>query len=189
MPFNINELSSSISKYGVQRTSHYTANITLPSILGDKGIMTESPIRVNSVNLPGINLASDEIKYKGFGLTEKRAIQSNYDDIAITMIADHSGRLSDAMYSWFELIHPADIEKHNSMDIEYMEYPNNYYGGLEINLYDSTGTMHTTFNFIHPFPTAIGSVQMSWEDQNTIMLLPVSFAYRSYTRKSHINAD
>lgn len=184
MAFDINELRASISRYGMQKASHYTTIVTLPSTMGGSNIMSETPLRINSVNLPGINLGLDEIRHKGFGLGEKRPISVSYDDISITMIADGQGQLAATMHEWMELIYPSDLESVGADNVEYFEYPNNYYGGLEIDVFDMMGNPHTNYSFIQPFPTAVGAVQMSWETTDQLLLLPVTFSYRSFRKNS-----
>jgi hypothetical protein len=184
LPFEINELRSSISKHGVQKASHFTAMITLPSSVPDSdGIMGDAVIRVNSINLPGVNFGLDEIRHKGFGLGEKRPLSASYDDISLTLIADGQGKLASTLHRWMEFIFPSDIAR-GADGVEYFEYPNNYYGGLEITMYDTTGEKHTTFNFIQPFPSNIGGMQMSWDSVDNLLLLPVTFSYRSYVKNS-----
>lgn len=183
MPFNISELSASISGLGVQKSSHFSALVTLPPILSD-GITNELQLRINSINLPGVNFGVDEIKHKGFGLSEKRPMSVTYDDVSVTIIADGQGRFAETFNQWNELILPSNIENTGSDNVEYFEYPENYYGGLEIYVYDAMGNIHTTYNFIQPFPSVVGSVQMAWESTDTLLLLPVTFSYRSYTKNS-----
>lgn len=184
MAFEINDLRSSIARYGMQKASHYTSLVTLPSTLGGDNIMSETPLRINSVNLPGITLATDEIRHKGFGVGEKRPVSTSYDDISITIIADGGGRIAKTMNDWMELIFPTNIEISGAENIEYFEYPVNYFGGLGIDIYDITGEIHTSYNFINPFPIAVGAVQMSWETTDQLLLLPVTFAYRTYSKNS-----
>lgn len=184
MAFNINELSSSLSRYGYQKTSHYACSIILPSSMSNSGIFKETPLRVNSVNLPGFNLGTDEIKHKGFGLNEKRPIQTSFEEISMTIIADGQGMLSNTLHDWLEMIFPTNDEDSGSENVEYFEYPINYYGGLEIYVYDITSNIHTTYTFTQPFPTVLGGVQMGWENTDSILLLPVTFSYRSYKKNS-----
>lgn len=184
MAFDINELHSSLSRYGYQKASHYTSNVILPPILGGGRIMSETPLRTNSINLPGFNLATDEIRHKGFGSTEKRPISASFEDISITMIADGQGLISQQMLDWMELIYPTNDENIGVDNVEYFEYPVNYYGGLEINLFDITGNLHTTYTFINPFPTIVGGIQLSWETTDSLALVPVTFAYRTYKKNT-----
>lgn len=180
MPFDIVDFSSKISKRGFQKTSHYEVIITPPTLLTSSEIVSDIPFRANSVNIPGITLDSDNIKHKGYGLSEKRANGANFSDLAITFIVDGHGELPKFFLDWMELIHPTDEETYGVDGVEFLEYPVNYYGGVDINVFDSTGVMHTTYSFKDPFPIAIGDVQHSWETTDSILILPVSFAFRSF---------
>ena len=185
MAFRIDEITSSVNKYGVQKASHFACNISLPPSLNN-GIMDQSPFRVSSINFPGFTLGTDDIRVRGYGLAEKRPIQTSFDDISVTIIADASGRIQDKLMDWMEYINPIDPERAGvgQSNVEYYEYPNNYYGGLESYIYDGTGKIHTTYTFIQAYPTMIGAIQMGWENNDTLILIPVTFAYRSYKKNS-----
>ena len=184
MAFNINEFNASISKLGVQRASHYAVNISAPPGLSTSGVLTDLPIRINSINLPGTTLGMDDIKFSGFGLSERRPNAVTYEDITMTIIADANGRILDFLHEWMELVFPTSVERNGSDSVEYFEYPNNYYGGLELYVYDPSGNKHTTYTFKHPFISALGSVSMGWENTDSVMIIPVSFTYRSFEKNS-----
>ena len=179
MSFKIMDFKSSISKLGVQKTSHYSGTIIFPSALSTTVDTKELSMRINSLNLPGANIQTDDIKHTGFGLSEKRPVQLGYEDITFTIIADARGKIHNDLHKWIQLVFPTVSDENSSKDLEYFEYPNNYYGGLEIYLYDSTGKKHTTYTFIHPYIVSIGSSSLSWENTDSLVLIPVTFAYRS----------
>lgn len=141
-------------------------------------------MRVSSANMPGVNFATDDFKVKGYGLNESRPIGVTYEDVTLTIIADSSGLVYDLFHEWSELIFPTDAEAKGTDNTEFYEYPNNYYGGLELYVYDMTGKKHTTFTFVNPYVGNLGAVQMGWENVDTVMLIPVSFKYRRYVKNS-----
>jgi len=111
-----------------------------------------------------------------------------FEDIVVTIIADAEGKINNLFMKWIELSMQINEEESNA---EYINYPVNIYGGLEVNIFNKTGDHHTTINFVEPFLVNMGAVQMSWESTNQIMLIPLSFKYRSYKinpkRKGHID--
>lgn len=184
MAFNLDEILSSINKSGLQKSSHVSCIITPPSSLSDDGVFRDLEFRVNSVNFPGFSLGTDEYRHMGVGLNEKRPISAGFEDISITIIADGQGKIHNKLHDWFELIYPTDPD---SEDAEHFEYPENYYGGLTLLMYDSTGKVHTEYSFRHPFPTSLGSVQMSWDSTDNIIMIPLTFTYRTYNKQSITN--
>lgn len=183
MAFDITELMGTLSADGYQKSSALATSIVLPAALSNTPIMSNVPFRTNSANLPGFQIQVDEFRHKGYGLTEKRPLQMTYDDITVTIIADGNGGVIEAFHKWMELVFPTD-NTDGSDNVEYFEYPNNYYGGLEIYVYDIVGKKHTTYTFNQPFPINIGGIQMSWEDANAIVSIPITFAYRGYKKNS-----
>lgn len=184
MAFNITELKSSIGKLGVQKNTTFACTITPPVSLQSHSILTDLPFRVSSANLPGVVVTTDDFKTKGFGLNESRPIGVGFDDINLTIIADAKGRVHQFLHEWLELIMPTNSEDGDADDVEFFEYPNNYYGGLEIYVYDATGEKHTTFTFTNPYVTNLGGIQMGWENVDSIMLIPVAFKFRSFRKNT-----
>lgn len=182
MAFNIQDIKSALSKDGYQKTSHFACSIIMPAALSSTPF-DYTVARCNSVNLPGFNLGTDEYRHKGFGLTEKRPNQASFEDVTVTIIADAQGKIYDALYKWHELIYPID-DSNSDEDVEYFEYPNVYYGSLEIYIYDMTGNVHTTYTLRDVFPTNLSGQALSWEHNDQIMLVPVTFAYRKYDRNT-----
>lgn len=183
MAFNISDFSSNISRRGIQKNHSFEVVITPPTSMEAPDIIKDIPIRCNTVNLPGVTLGVDDVRHKGYGLAEKRPIQVGFEDISLTMIADAQGQLNKFLLDWMQLIYPIDNEQFGD-NIEYFEYPINYYGGLEIFVYDNTGAKHSTFTLVDPYPNAVGSLQMGWENVDSVQIIPVSFAYRSFKRNS-----
>lgn len=182
MPFTINEIRATLTDIGYQKSSHFACNIIPPPSLNARGDYFLH--RVNSMNLPGFNLGTDDVRYKGFGLAEKRPIQTSFEDVSLTILADSRGEIHNTLHDWFELVSPTNEEEFGSDDVEYYNYPMEYYGGLEIYVYDITGQQHTTYTFIQPFPVQLGSIQMSWDSQDNLLMIPVSFAFRSYRKNT-----
>jgi len=187
MSFHIDNIKSTISKEGVQSLHAFNCFIHPPAAIRTN-IADQLQFRINSINWPGASFELDQIKHKGFGLNESRVIGVGFEDIVITIIADAEGKINNLFMKWIELTMQINEEENQS---EYINYPVNIYGGLEINIFNRIGEQHTIINFIEPFLTHMGAVQMSWESTNQIMLIPLSFKYRSYKinpkRKGQIN--
>lgn len=179
MPFDITEFSSQLSRRGVQKPSHYQLLITPPATI-ETPVVRDFIFRANSANLPGFNIGYDDIKHKGYGLGEKRANTISFEDITVTVIVDGQGETKKFFNDWMELILPTNDGVHGTSNVEMFEYPVNYYGGIEITMFDGTGVAHTNWSFKDCFPISVGAVQVSWESTDTIFVLPISFAYRSY---------
>lgn len=182
MGFSISELSGSLSRYGYQKTSAFSCAITLPPAMTGNDIFKETLFRVNSCNTPGINFGMDTIKHRGFGLDEKRPVAVSYTDVSLTIISDGQGEIHKTLSEWGELILPTNSESIGTDNTEYFEYPNNYYGGLELYMHDITGKIHTTYNFVQPYVAEVGTIQMAWENQDQIEIIPVTFTFRRYIK-------
>ena len=184
MVFSINEFKSIVNKYGLQRENHFAVHITPPAGIDAPDIIHDFPLLCDSANLPGFQFATDDIKHKGYGLTEKRPGAVSYDDLILTVIADGQGKVLDMFNQWSELIFPTNDERTDAAQLELIEYPENYYGTIEVYVYDCTSKKIMTITYNQAWPVNMNGHTMSWDATNTIMKIPVNFTYRSFKKNS-----
>lgn len=181
MAFDVNEFKAVIGQRGIQRNNHFAVNFAPPSAVQIPGLINDLPILCNTVNLPGFNISADDIRHKGYGLTEKRPSQVSFEDITLTIIADSKGEVLDFVHSWFRLVFPHGNTE-DSSNVEFFGYPMDYYGELEIYMYDVTSEKHTTYRIHQCYPLNMSALTMSWSDMDSTMIIPISFAYRNYDK-------
>ncbi len=180
MTFRVSEFSSILSKVSPARPNRFAVQITPPNGLTSP-ISNDLMMLSNSANLPGSNFGLDVVKHKGYGLDEKRPNSLSLDDITLTIIADGRGQVLDFLHKWYEKVFSTDEDSTNS---ETFNYPVEYWGTLDIYLYDTTGGTYTTYTMSKAYPVVVGSVQLAWENNDQLMLIPVTFTYRNYKRNS-----
>ena len=183
MAFDISELKSVLAKHGIAKTSNYAAMFSPPIAL-QSSIINDLPMLCDSVNIPGVSLQTDQVRHKGYGLFEQRPTQATFEDITVTLIADAKGLVLDFLHKWMALVTNYDGESEKStygIASETFNYPEEYWGTIEIYLYDSNANKYVTYVVHKAFPIAVGAVQMGWENSDTLMRIPASFSYRSFT--------
>lgn len=128
-------------------------------------------------------MSLDEVRHKGYGLVEKRPNSINFEDFTVSILGDAKGQVLEFVQRWMALITNFDEDSEVSADgvpAEMFNYPEEYWGTVELYLYDITAQIYKTYTLKKAFPVNIGAVELGWAQNDTIMRVPVSFSYRSY---------
>jgi hypothetical protein len=181
---------STINKLdGLATLNRFTVQITPPSQL--ISISRDIPFLCDTVNIPGVQFASEQIKHKGYGLIEKRPTSMEMDDITATFFIDNSNVILGFFQKWVQMVYSFDPnhsrEKVNGMSLESFNYPEEYYGTMEITIKNIADGKVITYNMEKVFPLNMGSITLGWENNDAIARLPVTFAYRSFSTEETIN--
>jgi hypothetical protein len=200
--FNINDFTSSINTKGVLKNNKYIATITLNdghylSSAGeaDQGDVRLFSIRCDSVQLPGVALASaDGPPRLGYGPIEKHPYNANFEDISLTFIIDANSRVHKLLYNWVNVIVNFQSSGLNRLSDSTgpmksaayeVGYRNKYAAQLQIDVYRDTGTNDSyqktmTYKAYNAFPMAFPSAGLNW-NEGDILKLNIPFAYTDFS--------
>lgn len=186
MPFNVNNLVSSINKTGVAKTSHFEVQITGA---GDSTLEESMMSRIDTVELPGRSLMTAEHKFTNYGPLNKVPYGGQtYGDLTISIIMSEDMREKEYFEVWqnsivntgaFEIgstrrdLYGYSLSKFNT------KYFDDYLGTVTIRQYGSAGDLRSIYTLKEVYPIIINPVSMSWSDDN-VAKLNVTFAYRNY---------
>lgn len=184
MPFNINELRGMLGKRGVQRLTNYAVNITPPSTLLDE-VVYDIPLMCDTAYIPGTAFNTDTFKHKGYGLEERRPNGIIPEDLTLTFIGDAEGKLVKFFDKWGNKV----MNSHTSSGpgTERFGYPVDYYGTLDLYMYDIDSSLMTTYTMQDAWPTNIGNVQVGWNMTDQFVIIPVTFTYRQHL--THLGSE
>ena len=149
--------------------------------------------------LPGSSLATHEIKNDYTGVTENHAYRRLFDnriDLTFMVNADRDAYLPIRFFeTWIKYIAdekdeapqvpraPGTSKSVTNPNYSYrMNYPEDYYGGLEITKFERNHMMggpQMTYHFLNVFPRSIVSMPVSYETSQTLKCT-VSFNYIRY---------
>lgn len=190
MAFNITEITSAINgNGGLSRTSHFVVRITPPARLVRHEYARMAYFFCDAVSLPGLRFATEPVKISGYGLSEERPSNAEYDPLQCTFMVDNDSRVYDFFHSWMAAINNFNIDVTNTSqgpNLGYGEfaYPGEYEGTMEIISYDPAGETVITYTVNRVFPKIIGDIGMRWEDNDTITRMPVLFAYKNWSAQT-----
>lgn len=183
-----------LQQYGILKTNYGNIQIAMPtSNLMRKRYNLPFSIdfvdyRADSFALPGLGLATSDIKRYGYGPNEKKPYAPVYTDVNITFIGDKDGKIHKFFYLWMNSvvnhhkpgsINSSDEKADYAFPFE-VEYKDSYKADIVIYVYGEDGLVVETVKLQDAYPIFIGDIQYSWSDQDQLVRIPVTFTYYSW---------
>jgi hypothetical protein len=199
MTFNINDFKAKINQYGgLARTSFFVVSIFEKNIdRPSNQYMPSGDLRFfcKSVNMPSINLAVTDFKPQGFGMAHTMPIGINSDPLSCIFILDSDHKVLSFFHEWIQRVVNYDLSggAFSSVDDKYpyeIGYKKEYALDMEIRFYsthDENAFYLCTLKDV--YPTQIGSINLSWEENNSLASLPVSFSYSEIRMQAAITGS
>jgi hypothetical protein len=187
MTFNINEFKSKINQYGgLSRTSFFVVNILESSI--DRPSSEFIPTKdlrffCKTVTLPGVNLNVAEYRPNAFGLPQSIPIGMTNETLNCVFMLDSNHRVLSYFHEWMQKVVNFDTSggAFSSVGDRFpyeLGYKKDYAYNMEIVFYSAHDIEDFyTCTLTDVFPTQIGSINLSWEENNSVATLPVNFSY------------
>jgi len=176
MAADISKFITSFNKE-TARVANFEALISVPPEVPYSGGMQELRLRCEATELPGRTFAT--VDQKTYGPIEVFPVQNYFDKINLTFICSDDMRERNFFDRWMEYISNSTAQnKGVSFDFRYKD---NYQTDIIIVQYNLTGSPSYSIKLDRAFPVAINGMPLSWDAQNTIQKVPVTFAYRYFT--------
>lgn len=184
---------SEIRKSSFARTSYFEVGISPPKILtGDKQFNTLH-LYADSVNLPGLMLATSETRRYGFGPIEKKPYAPIFSDITVSFLVDGQGEIYKFFYKWLNGIVSSDNQigsnstSQNGLAPFEVEFKDDYKCQLTISTFDEAGNSVLNSHLIDAIPIGITDAPLSWGDTDQVMKMQVTFTYFQHVLKTDKN--
>lgn len=202
--FDVDLFRTYMNKAGVIRTSHFTMTIPKPPGLkanSDKDSEFDSLIRelgfaIEATNLPGISMATDEVRRYGYGVFEKKPYVPIFADVNFRAICDREGKIYDFFQSWLKLIINYDSRKSKTngatgvgrgrMDPYEIAYKSEYAADVVIQVYNEYAKEVIKVTLLEAYPIFMGDVNLNWGDTNSIVRLPITMTFRDWYQERDI---
>lgn len=165
-----------MDKTGFIKASNFQAQITAPSRVRDS-IVSDLPFLIDEALIPGVTFQTDNVKPKGYGLSEQRPVEIGYEPLTLTIVGDAKGKVQKFLESWRNAVYPINDRNNN----ERFNYPMDYYGTIELYVYDNAGNQILTYTFEQAYPTNIGAINMGWASTDQLVSIAVQFVYRKWS--------
>lgn len=187
---SIIDMVSAVNRLGgLAASNRFVVQITPPSLIfNDARNLT---FLCETVNLPGIQFGTEDVKHKGYGTIEKRATSAGFEDVTCTFFIDNSGICLSFFHRWAQLVYSFDYnhdrKKVDGMSLESFNYPEDFWGTIEIQFKTNDNRDITVYTLDKAWPSAIGSMTLGWEQNDSLARLPITFNYRSFSTDKTID--
>jgi len=188
MPFNISEFRSNISKpkFGsLALTNKFIVRMTPPlKVFGGIGdiypTMDELSFFCSATSMPGKTINTFDYRPYAYGQVNKMPISRTNDTLPTTFFCDSNYVIMQFFHRWLNYIVQDGGYIWNNRGYRELGYKDDYSTTIEIIGYDYSSEEKITYKLYEAFPTQIAAAQMGWEQNDTIIQLPVEFTYDDY---------
>lgn len=197
MSFNIEEFRSELGKRGsVMKTNRFLVTFPMPIGLFDgtgellranQGFNRTTTSKVEywceSVNLPGYQLLTHDVRRWTYGPAEKRPFAPNFTQLQCNFISDGRGRIYNLFNDWMNLIMPHDTKDGFNADSKYggnayeVKYKTQYVTDLNIKVFSESGKEILTLVCKEAFPSHMLDIPLNWGDTNSYVKFQVAFDF------------
>lgn len=190
---------ASLRKQGIAKTNRFDVMFGIPSMLTslyESGKTKEMlQLRCDSATVPGVTVATADVRRYGFGLSEKIPTGAAMSDFTCSFIADDEGLIYKFFYRWMTGIVKWDQKPSNGSAKGYnallpyeFEYRKDYVVDLNIITYNENEDRLIGYVLYDAFPVSIGEIQYNWSDTDNLVRIPINFSY-SYFKVDNIDGD
>lgn len=139
-----------------------------------------------TVSVPGINLNVAEYKPYGFGLDQAMPMGLNKDPLTCIFMLDSNHRVLSFFHEWMQSIVNYDtsrgINAPSGSDPDHLPYEIGYKKDFSVRMtirIFSSSDRDVFYECVLDgvYPIQVSPLEMSWESNNTISTLPVTFSY------------
>jgi hypothetical protein len=182
---------------GILRSNKFLVQFSIPRLfVGSEGEITRQktdgkakmllPFVCVGGNIPGVSLATSEVRRHGVGPMEKRPYTVNFVDLNLNFLVDSRGIIHQFFREWIDGIVRFDRLITNQNEIAYqqpyeVEYRHNYVTDFEIFIYNDKLQKIYIVKLLNAFPVYMGDISLNWGATDDYVMLPVSFSYTSWT--------
>lgn len=199
MPFNISRFKSTLDKYGgPARSSLFEVVITKASEANSSMTDKDLTFFCTNVNFPGINIENSQYYAVGqMPLNFPRGIANSPINAIFMVDSDH--QILTFFHNWIQRVLNYSTKDGNfgavgddadpsNLQLPYeIGYKDEYSCTMTIKHFstESTGNKYYEVTLENVYPYTIADVDLSWEQGNQFMTLPVAFSYDRF----HFSGD
>ena len=201
MAFNVADFRAQISNSkfgGLALSNKFIVRITPPSkIFGGKGDsfpnMEQLTFFCSTTNLPGKTINTVDNKPYAYGQVNKIPLSRSNDSLTTTFFGDSNYLIMGFFQRWLNFIVQDGGEVFSNRGYREIGYKEDYACTIEIIGYDYDSSEKVVYTLYEAYPTQIGAVSMGWEQNDTLIQIPVEFTYddmsidRSSANSSDVN--
>lgn len=215
MSFDISAFQSEINQLGILKPSHFTVQFPVPNglqgltdafqqlpISGNQSAVDTSrrvSMLVESAPMPGVALATHEVRRYGVGHFERKPYVPIFTDINMVFRSDMNGAVWHFLRSWMRLA--VNYEARQGFSSASGVKPNQYTGDvaykmdyavdMTVTSYRGDGEAASQVVLREAYPIFVAEVPLSWAAVNDYIRIPVTISYFDWfeTSQQSITGD
>jgi hypothetical protein len=185
MAFNVADFRAQISNSkfgGLALANKFIVRITPPSKIfaGDGDSfpnMEQLTFFCSTSNLPGKTINTFDHKPYAFGQVNKMPISRTNDSLTTSFFGDSNYLIMGFFQRWLNYIVQDGGEVFDGRGYREIGYKEYYACTIEIIGYDYDSSEKVVYTLYEAYPTQIGAVQTGWEQNDTLIQIPIEFTY------------
>ena len=194
MSFNIQEFRSELDALGgINVTSKFLVIISPPPWYNqengaDNQIIQKLSFVCDTANIPGLSLETNDYRPQGFGVNDRRPSGINFENLQTTFYCDSDHRVVTFFQRWlqeivnYSSVIKGDLASYKNLSAFELAYPEQYQTTITLIFFSKDDpNKYMEHTFLNCYPQQLGSVQLGWEQNDSIAKLPVEFYYTTYT--------
>ena len=187
---DLNNFLGTVSKLkGFTRPSYFYVEISTPRMMTrDSNSARTLAFLCETANLPGVSLATTDIRRYGYGPFERKPHSPAFVDMTMSFFVDASGLVQKFFYKWingivkfdelpFGPVGQTQTTKLAPFEVNYKE---NYKADILITTVDESNNDIVNVRLRDAYPIFMGDVNLGWGDNDSISRLPITFTYYNW---------
>lgn len=190
-----------IQKNGVLKNNRYLVSFSAPQYLKNETNMERLTLRCDAVQIPGMTFATiDGSSRFGYGATESNPYGVIFDDAVLTFLLDSKADVHHFFHRWTNSIVNYTARGQSAMKDRLgtvanmytyeVGYKDKYSTDITITVYNDAATDKTSpgtpvmeVKLFRAYPKNLPSLDMSWNNSNDLLRLPITFSYTDFDIK------
>lgn len=190
--FNISVFRSAINQLDIARPNLFVVEFSIPPGLanGGQGMLTTVKTLeywCEVAALPGVQIQTYPGQRYGYGNYETRALLNAFAELSVDIFFDANAYNWQFFADWMNLIinrngqnGPLPGSGPNGASQNELEYRDNFVADIGVYIFDSAGNVIKYIVMRDAFPKVIGDIRLGWGELNSIMRLPIQFAFNDW---------
>lgn len=194
--FHVDKFKAYMNKTGNLPVNRFYVELVMPPIMSSCPISVNGQqktfsqafgrdvaFRAESVRAPGVAINFTNVNRYGVGPMQKFPYNAQFTDLSMSFLADKESMIWIFFYNWLN-----NIFKYSSNDEGPMEdasryranYMVDYATEIYLHVYHYNGELSTTLKLIDAYPVSMNDVALSWDTNNQLMRITVTFTFRTW---------
>ena len=188
MAFNIRDMMGAMNASGgFTKSSKFFVEVYPPRSLA---VNPNLFFLCEAASLPGVGLATDEIRMAGYGNVEKRPYAPVFTDINLMFFNDANSKVLTFFHKWMQSVYnfnasmnPSGTTRSGQPQMT-LNYPNEYRGIVDITHFDDSGEQVVKYSLQDAYPIAISDVNVDWNNTDQLVRIPITFGYTYWSSET-----